>query len=100
MIIQGKQRTKINCSHSEWVEIVFRVPQWSILAQLLFNICLTDPFLVMDDIDIANYADDNISYVTADDINGVIASLANTSSTCLNGLVAIFLKVMLINATC
>ena len=35
----------------------------------------------MDDIDIANYADDNISYVTADDINGVIASLANTSST-------------------
>ena len=49
--------------------------------QLLFSTCLTDPFLIMDDIDIANYADDNISYVTADDINGVIASLANTSST-------------------
>ena len=35
----------------------------------------------MDDIDIANHADDKISYVTADDIDGVIASLENASNT-------------------
>ena len=32
-------------------------------------------------IDIANYTDDNTPHVTADDINGVIASLENASNT-------------------
>ena len=35
----------------------------------------------MDDIDIAKYADDNTPYLTADDIDGVIASLENASGT-------------------
>ena len=35
----------------------------------------------MDDIDIVNYADDNTPYVTADDIEGVIASLESPSDT-------------------
>ena len=35
----------------------------------------------MGDIDIANYADDNTPYVTADDIDGVIAFLENASNT-------------------
>ena len=34
----------------------------------------------MHDIDIANYAEDNIPYVTAHDIGGVIASLENASN--------------------
>ena len=48
---------------------------------LLFNIYLADLFLIMDDIDIAKYADDNAPYLTADDIDGVIASLENASGT-------------------
>ena len=48
---------------------------------LLFNIYLADLFLIMDDIDIAKYADDNTPYLTADDIDGVIASLENASGT-------------------
>ena len=35
----------------------------------------------MDDTDIANYAHNNTPYVTADDIDGVIASLENASNT-------------------
>ena len=49
----------------------------------------------MHDIDIGNYADGNATYVTADDIDGVIAFLENI----LNGLVTIFLKIMSINFT-
>ena len=42
----------------------------------------------MGDIDIENYADDNIPYVTADDIDEVIACLENASNTlfkCFSG---------------
>ena len=45
-----KQTTKINCFYGEWLEIVFRVPQGLILRAILFNIFLTDPFLIMDDL--------------------------------------------------
>ena len=35
----------------------------------------------MDDTDIANYAHNNTPYVTAEDIDGVMASLENASNT-------------------
>ena len=35
----------------------------------------------MDELDITNYADNNTPYVTAEDIDGVIASLENASNT-------------------
>ena len=63
-----KQRTKVNRSYSSWLETVFGVPQCSILAPLLFNIFLADMLFILNDVDIANYADDNTSYVIADDI--------------------------------
>ena len=70
-----KQRTKINSSYSSLLEIIFGVPQGSILGPLLFNNLLIDLFFIIEHTDIASYADDNTPYVSADNIDGVIKTL-------------------------
>ena len=42
---------------------------------------MADLFFILNDVDIASYADDNTLYVIADDINGVITSLEKASKT-------------------
>ena len=74
-----KQRTKLNSSYSSLLEITFGFPQGSILGPLLFNIFLIDLFFIIEDTDIASYADDNTPYVIADNIDGVIKSLEEAS---------------------
>ena len=51
------------------MKIAFGVPQGSILRLLWFNILLADFFFIVNSMDIANYADDNTSFPTANDIN-------------------------------
>ena len=75
------QRTKINSEYTSWKEIMFRVPQGSILGPLLFNILLCDLFLIIETIDIASYADDNTSYNTGNSIEEVIQKLENAAQT-------------------
>ena len=75
------QRTKINSEYSSWEEIMFGVPQGSILGAPLFNIFLCDLFLIMENIDIASYADDNTPYTKGNSIEEIIQKLENAAKT-------------------
>ena len=74
-----KQRTKLDDNYSSWSEMLFGVPQGSILGPLLFNIFLADLFFVVKDIDIASYADDSTPFVVEKNIDNVITSFIRTS---------------------
>ena len=73
-----KQRTKLHNSYSSW-EILFGVPQGSLLGPLLFNIFICDPFSISSNIDFGRYADDNTPYVGNDNIREAIESLEHTT---------------------
>ena len=78
-----KQRVRLNNTYSEWIDILFGVPQGSILGPLLFNIFLCDLFLFLHDIPVANYADDNTPYCTGLKISDVLIKLENVAETLL-----------------
>ena len=56
-------------------EILYGVPQGSILGPLLFNAHLCNLFITTSRYDIANYADDNTKYNSGINIKEVVTSL-------------------------
>ena len=84
-----KQKTKINSSYSAFAEILFDVPQGSILAPLLFSIYICDLFLENSDIVIAIYADDSTPYACSSDLDSVIFKLQKTPKEFLDDFITI-----------
>ena len=70
-----KQTFKINETFSCWKDIKFGVPQGSILGPLLFNIHLCDLFYILEDLDIASYADNTTIYTVKENKESVINTL-------------------------
>ena len=54
-----KQRTKVEFFYSERFEVIFGIPQGSILGQLFFNTFTNDIFFEIQKSNICNFAVDN-----------------------------------------
>ena len=57
------------------MEVIFGVPQGSILGPLLFNIFINDLFPFILETKICNFADDNALYSCGPDIQTIISQL-------------------------
>ena len=77
---ERQQRTKVNNAYSTYSDILYGVPQGSILGPLLFNIYISDMFYDIDICDIASYADDNTPYTSDFNLEEVIQKLELTTN--------------------
>ena len=87
-----KQRVRINNSFSIWKDLLYGVPQGSILGPLFFNIFMCDLFLFIKDSDIVNYADDNTPYAFENTTEEVILNLERRTSILFQWISQNFLK--------
>ena len=87
-----KQRTKINSSYSSFAEILFGVPQGSILGPLLFNAYICDLFYGIDDLDFASFANDNTPYSCLADMISVLGHFEGGIDKIFNWFKKKFLK--------
>ena len=71
-------------SYSTWKELLYSVPQGSILGPLLFNIFINYIFFFLDKAKLANYADDNSIYMIDDNILNLLKCLEIETSIVLN----------------
>ena len=73
------QRTKLNTGFDKYTEILLGVLQGSALEPLLFNIYINDLFLLIENTNICNYANDTTFYACDSDLNYLISKLEHGS---------------------
>ena len=67
----------MNGSFSMWTKTSLGVAQGSVLGPLLLNIYLNDLFLLLEEIEVCNYADDTTMYTCGHNVENVVANLEN-----------------------
>ena len=79
---ERKKRTKVGSAFSTWLGVTRGFPQGSILGP--FNFFLNEIFYFINDICIANYADDNTPYATNKDITISLKTLERETNIVLD----------------
>ena len=77
-----KQKTRVGSTFSDYLNILFSVPQVSIAGPLFFNAYTCDMFFQIDTSELCSYADDNTLFASGQNHEKLINSLQST----LNGM--------------
>ena len=69
------QRIEIGSTFSDWTNIVKRIPQYSILGPIFFNIFINDLLFFSAKCEICYFADNNSLYSCGMNLDNIIANL-------------------------